>query len=254
MDLKGTYTLLSFRAEDVGLFAMLLTDDLIYFEWRAFFWLVWDARCVLSGDAGHHGDVGVQHALHSRTVMYVDDTIGVGMLSHIEEDLGATRRICTDLQESGAVADDKMESGRRIDIIGYVIHLDTDRVLISRKNCFTRILSYRCHSTGQPTDCPTSSVLGHTIWKNMQSDAPFLFSASQDHVGAHGPARLLHSSQRGRYCDSVSESHALHGPISRNRIHPDTRVLLQLNTCSCIGIRFLFKGSRDYLVCPGQWH
>jgi hypothetical protein len=30
MDLKGAYTLLSFRPEDVGLFAMLLTGDLVY--------------------------------------------------------------------------------------------------------------------------------------------------------------------------------------------------------------------------------
>ena len=31
MDLKGAYTLLSFRPEDVGLFGMLLTEDLVYF-------------------------------------------------------------------------------------------------------------------------------------------------------------------------------------------------------------------------------
>lgn len=32
MDLKGAYTLLSFRPEDVGLFAMLLTEDIVYFQ------------------------------------------------------------------------------------------------------------------------------------------------------------------------------------------------------------------------------
>lgn len=31
MDLKGAYTLLSYRPEDVGLFAMLLTGDVVYF-------------------------------------------------------------------------------------------------------------------------------------------------------------------------------------------------------------------------------
>jgi hypothetical protein len=30
MDLKGAYTLLSFRSRDVGLFAMLLTGDVVY--------------------------------------------------------------------------------------------------------------------------------------------------------------------------------------------------------------------------------
>jgi nitrogen fixation/metabolism regulation signal transduction histidine kinase len=32
MDLKGAYTLLSFRPEDVGLFAMLLTGDIVYLQ------------------------------------------------------------------------------------------------------------------------------------------------------------------------------------------------------------------------------
>jgi hypothetical protein len=39
MDLRGAYTLLSFRPEDVGLFAMFLSDDLVYLHFR----LVWDA-------------------------------------------------------------------------------------------------------------------------------------------------------------------------------------------------------------------
>jgi hypothetical protein len=36
MDLRGAYTLLSFRLEDVGLLAMLLSDDLIYLQMGAF--------------------------------------------------------------------------------------------------------------------------------------------------------------------------------------------------------------------------
>ena len=36
-----------------------------------------------------------------------------------------------------AVADDKMEVSRRLDVIGYVIDLDTGRVLISKKQHLT---------------------------------------------------------------------------------------------------------------------
>jgi bacterioferritin-associated ferredoxin len=32
IDLRGAYTLLSFRPEDVGLFATLLSDDLVYLQ------------------------------------------------------------------------------------------------------------------------------------------------------------------------------------------------------------------------------
>ena len=37
MDLKGAYTLLSFRPEDVGLFAMLLSEDRVYFQLAGIF-------------------------------------------------------------------------------------------------------------------------------------------------------------------------------------------------------------------------
>ena len=37
MDLKGAYTLLSFRPEDVGLFGMLLTDNLVYLQLAGIF-------------------------------------------------------------------------------------------------------------------------------------------------------------------------------------------------------------------------
>jgi hypothetical protein len=37
MDMKGAYTLLSFRPEEVGLFGLLLTDDLVYFQLAGIF-------------------------------------------------------------------------------------------------------------------------------------------------------------------------------------------------------------------------
>ena len=37
MDLKGAYTLLSFQAEYMGLFGMLLTDDLVYLQLAGIF-------------------------------------------------------------------------------------------------------------------------------------------------------------------------------------------------------------------------
>ena len=69
--------------------------------------------------------------------MYVDDIIGIGFEKDIAEDLALTRSICTTLLGPDAVADDKTEVSRRLDIIGYVIDLDTGRVLISKKNFLT---------------------------------------------------------------------------------------------------------------------
>lgn len=137
MDLKGAYTLLSFRAEHVGLFGMLLTDDLVYLQIAGIFgWAGTPAafQVVTRAIAWE-----LRSRLRSRTVMYVDDIIGVGFEKDIAADLALTRNICTALLGSGAVADDKTEVSRRLDVIGYVIDLDTGRVLISKKNFLTAL-------------------------------------------------------------------------------------------------------------------
>ncbi len=132
MDLKGAYTLLSFRPEDAGLFAMLLTGNLVYFQIAGIFG--WAGTPAAFQVVTRAIQWELRHRLSSSTIMYVDDIIGVGMLADIETDLSITRESCTGLLGPTAVADDKTEVGRRLDVIGYVVDLDTQRVLIARKN------------------------------------------------------------------------------------------------------------------------
>lgn len=66
--------------------------------------------------------------------MYVDDIVGICFVQNLDTDLAKTRDICTSLLGSGAVADDKTEFGRKLEIIGYTICLDTERVGIAKKN------------------------------------------------------------------------------------------------------------------------
>ena len=132
MDLKGAYTLLSFRADYVGLFGMLLTDDLVYFQLAGIFG--WSGTPAAFQVVTRAIAWELRARLRSRTVMYVDDIIGIGFKMDIAADLALTRSICTTLLGSNAVADDKTEVSRRLDVIGYIIDLDTGRVLISKKN------------------------------------------------------------------------------------------------------------------------
>jgi hypothetical protein len=131
MDLKGAYTLLSYRPEDVGLFGMLLTDDLVYLQIAGIFG--WAGTPAAFQVVTRAISWEMKHALRSSTLMYVDDIIGVCFTHEVDEDLAATRRICTSLLGPGAVADDKTETGRRLDIIGYTVDLDNRRVSIARK-------------------------------------------------------------------------------------------------------------------------
>jgi hypothetical protein len=66
--------------------------------------------------------------------MDVDAIKGVGMVEHVPTDIDLTRVICTSLLGPTSVDDGKTEQGRRLDVIGYVIDLDTQRVSIWRKN------------------------------------------------------------------------------------------------------------------------
>jgi hypothetical protein len=81
----------------------------------------------------------LKHELKSRTLMYVDDVVGVCFAEDVEDDLAAARRLCVDLLGSTAVADDKTEFGVCLDVIGYTINLSEKRVLIARKN-FLKVL------------------------------------------------------------------------------------------------------------------
>ena len=157
MDLRGAYTLLSFRPADVGLFAMLLTEDLVYFQMAGIFgWAGTPAafqvvtRAILWE---------LQHRLESDTVMYVDDIIGIGFEDDIESDLAITKRVCTGLLGPTAVADEKTEIGRRIEIIGYIIDLDAKRVMIARKNFLTTLHGFASVQLEEKMDLRTAQRL-----------------------------------------------------------------------------------------------
>ena len=132
MDLKGAYTLLSYRPEDVGLFAMQLTNNLVYLQFVGIFG--WAATPAAFQVVTRAIQFELVTALSGPSLMYVDDVIGVCLRSNLAADLATARNICTQLLGPQAVADDKTDSGRRLDVIGFTIDLDISRVLISRKN------------------------------------------------------------------------------------------------------------------------
>jgi hypothetical protein len=76
----------------------------------------------------------LRHALRSRTVMYVDEIVGISFADELAGDLATNRNICTSLLGSGSVADGKAEYGRKLEVIGYTVCLDTERVGIAEEN------------------------------------------------------------------------------------------------------------------------
>ena len=137
MDLRGAYQLLSFRPEDVGLFAMMLTDDLVYFQIAGIFG--WAGTPAAFQVVTRAISWELKHQLKSATLMYVDDVIGVGLKKEIDADIVAAKKICTNLLGPKAVAEEKIEKDRRIDAIGYTIDLNTQRILIAQKKYLTAL-------------------------------------------------------------------------------------------------------------------
>lgn len=132
MDLRGAYTLLSFDPDKASLFGMnLLGGLIIFFLCGVFGWsctpfafqvvtrsVLFELRKILAG----------------LVAMYVDDIFGVCLLADLQRELALTRALCVDLLGPNAVADKKTEYGRRLEIIGYTIDLDSGLVTIARKN------------------------------------------------------------------------------------------------------------------------
>ena len=76
------------------------------------------------------------------------DVIGVVLEEYIISDLATARQTCTDLLGPTSVADDKTEVGRRIDVVGYTVDLDTQRIIMARKIHFTALHGFCSTDTG----------------------------------------------------------------------------------------------------------
>jgi hypothetical protein len=132
MDLKGAYTLLYFKTEDVRLLSSEMTDDqIIVFICGIFGWtgtpfafqvitraILWELALVLLGLA----------------LMFVDDIIGVCLVKDLHQELEKAKKVCTDLLGSLAVEDKKTAYARRLTVIGYDIDLIKSLATVSRKN------------------------------------------------------------------------------------------------------------------------
>ena len=140
MDLKGAYTLLSFRPEDVGLFEMELTGDQIYLQIAGVF--CWACTPAAFQVVTRALKWELSHVLQSMTFKYVDDIVAVCLNKDLASDLTIAKGVYTRLQGSRAVADDKTEWGVRLDILRYVIDSALKKVSIARKNFMNDIYGF----------------------------------------------------------------------------------------------------------------
>ena len=132
MDLMGAYNLLFFRAEDAGLLAMELSDNL-----------------TMVSMVGHFGWVGTPYAfdvvsrllvklirmrIAGKVDIATDDLMGCCSKTHAPNDMDLANTAIHDIFVADCVNDDKTQLGLIIDVIGWNINLVNRTVGVAQHN------------------------------------------------------------------------------------------------------------------------
>jgi hypothetical protein len=147
MDLKGAYTLLSFRPEMAKLFGIeLVNDDKANAAQFAIFLICgffgWTATPAAFQVITRALLFELRRTTKGRVTKYVDDTIGICLRWHLEEEKARANALFTGLLGPKAVAEHKTLAGRRLDTIGYTPDLDKQRLTISQKNFLNTLYGF----------------------------------------------------------------------------------------------------------------
>lgn len=159
-DLKGAFTLLSFRPEYVRYLGCALTDDLVLlyhcglFGWTGTPYAFQVITRVLVRQ--------ISSRVSGRVCMYVDDLIGICLKSELPHDQAIAREIMEGLLGPEAIAEDKWVSGRRIDTIGWTIDLNLQRVSIAPRN-FQKIV-YGFFSVNEDKKVQVQDIVRLASW------------------------------------------------------------------------------------------
>jgi hypothetical protein len=159
------------------------------------------------------------------------------------------RKICTSLLGPGTVADDKTESGVRLDMIGYTISLPDNRVLISRKNFLTALHEFISTDVTKRINLRAVQRLASfgtryrygKICRVMRPFSGALYRVTWGRVDEHAIFALsteaIIAIQCWRAMRCLGEG-----------IYEDTRVLCSHHTYTSGGIRLVFKRCRTHMV------
>ena len=139
-DLRGAYQLMSIHPDFAKYFGMEIHGDRIFIHLCGIFgWTCTPAAFQVVSR-------GIQwellHSLKGRCRMYVDDIVGVCFVQDLDSEVQCAKDVCISLLGPNAIAEDKTETGTRLDVLGYVIDIEQRLVSISRKNFLNAVYGF----------------------------------------------------------------------------------------------------------------
>ena len=136
IDLRGAFSLLFIKPEDVQLMAFELTDGLTMLYHTGMFGHT-EMPCGFDIiTRALRRTIGVAIHANSECEAYVDDIMGASSIDNLFNDMEIATSICNSLLGPGSVEPTKSSWGRRQDIIGWSICLDTRTVSIAKHNFY----------------------------------------------------------------------------------------------------------------------
>ena len=139
-DLRGAYQLMSLHPDTAKYFGMEIHGERIFVHLCGIFgWTCTPAAFQVVSR-------GIQwellHSLKGRCKMYVDDIVGVCLVQDLDSEVQRAKDVCTSLLGPNAIAEDKTETGTRLDVLGYVLDIKLRLVSISRKNFLNAVYGF----------------------------------------------------------------------------------------------------------------
>jgi len=157
MDLKGAFTLLFFNPNDCGLLVLPMTGWLSYIPIAGNFGLtifpfVFNviSRCILRS---------ILLLIIGLCLIYIDDLQGCCFKDEVQTDIDTATLVITNLLGDDAVAEDKTETGRVIDWVGWQFNLDTMSVSIADHNYYKTLYGFLSIDKGQRVKVRTLHTL-----------------------------------------------------------------------------------------------
>jgi hypothetical protein len=137
---SSAYTKLFFRSEDVKWMAVSLVSELVMFFIAGIFG--WTGTPAAFAVVTRALDYEMAKQLPGKAKMYVDDTMGCCAAEDVVPVVTKVREMTCDLLGPGALSEEKTRHAREMDMIGWHLNLDTQRVTIARKNVLRAIYGF----------------------------------------------------------------------------------------------------------------